>query len=466
VFQYQTIAELAAAAGVAPQPAAEQAVVTGPVPCTPIQSWFFLQEPPQPHHWNQSLLLDVTQPLDPALVEQVVAQLLRHHDALRMRFNRGAAGWEQVNAPDDSGLPITWLNLPPLPPAAQDQAIATIADSLQASLNISQGPLLRVAFFDLGSDRPGRLLLIIHHLVVDGVSWRILLEDFQTLYRQLSSGEPARLPPKTTSFKQWAEQITRYAQTDAALRELDYWLAAAQPSQLPSADAASGENTAATARTYSLTLSAAATDILLRTLPQLYQTSINAVLLLALARAFAAWTGQRTLLIELEGHGREEILPSLDLSRTVGWFTSTFPVLLDLGPSDDLRAELRAISQRLQGIPQRGIGYGILRYLRADRRIADQLRACPQPQVSFNYLGQSDQVASATGLFRLADGPTGQQHDLRSRRAHQIELVGLITNHQFRMVWIYSAQLHQAALIERLAHDYLATLERLIAAPP
>jgi amino acid adenylation domain-containing protein/non-ribosomal peptide synthase protein (TIGR01720 family) len=466
VFQYQTIAELAAAASVAPQPAAEQTVITGPVPLTPIQRWFFMQEPPQPHHWNQSLLLDVTQPLDPALVEQVVAHLLQHHDALRLRFNRSAAGWEQVNAADDSGVPLTWLNLPPLPPAAQDQAIATIADSLQASLNISQGPLLRVAFFDLGPDRPGRLLLIIHHLAVDGVSWRILLEDFQTLYRQLSSGAAAHLPPKTTSFKHWAEQLTRYAQTDAALRELDYWRAAAQPCDLPSADPADAENMAATARTHTVTMSAAATDLLLRTLPQLYQTSINAVLLLALARAFAAWTGQRTLLIELEGHGREEILPGLDLSRTVGWFTATFPVTLDLGPSDALRDELRAISQCLQGIPQRGIGYGILRYLHDDRRIAAQLRACPQPAVSFNYLGQSDQVAGAAALFRLADGPTGQQHDLRSKRAHQIELVGLITNHQFRMVWIYSAQLHQPALIERLAHDYLATLERLIAAHP
>lgn len=186
---------------------------------------------------------------------------------------------------------------------------------------------MRVALFNLGAEQPGRLLLIIHHLAVDGVSWRILLSDLQTAYQQLERGEAIHLPPKTTSFKQWAERLRQYAHSAALQQDLEYWIAEPrlQIAPLP-VDFPRGSNTMAQARTVSVSLSVEETQALLQEVPAVYQTQINDVLLTALVKAFEHWTGQRSLLIELEGHGREEIFNDVNLSRAVGWFTALFPV--------------------------------------------------------------------------------------------------------------------------------------------
>jgi amino acid adenylation domain-containing protein len=202
LFQHQTIAELAEVAGTGQANQAEQGLVTGKVLLTPIQRWFFEQDLPQPHHWNQAMLLEVRQPVDVVVLQQVVQQLLIHHDALRLRFVRQPDGWQQVNAlPDETLAVVKRVDLTALPKAEQSGAIEAAATELQASLNLESGSLVRVALFDLGPNQHQRLLLAIHHLVVDGVSWRILLEDLHIVYQQLSRGEAIALPAKTISFQ-------------------------------------------------------------------------------------------------------------------------------------------------------------------------------------------------------------------------------------------------------------------------
>ncbi|MFL6257438.1 MAG: type I polyketide synthase, partial [Pyrinomonadaceae bacterium] len=273
VFERPTIAELAASADLsaathAPATAATEdarATVTGPVPLTPIQSWFFEEEFAEPHYFNQSVLLEVRETLDPALVERSVRALLVHHDALRLRFTRGATGWRQFNAGADNvdDTPFTQLDFSELPPGAHERLIEDASRRLQASLNLSSGPLLRVALYQLGAGRAARLLLSIHHLAVDAVSWRILLEDLQTAYNQLSRGEPVRLPAKSTSFKRWAERLTEHAWSEEMRREADYWCDSRWelPAPVP-LDVPEGVNSEASADTLSVSLDEEETSLL------------------------------------------------------------------------------------------------------------------------------------------------------------------------------------------------------------
>lgn len=464
IFQHQTIAELAAVATTTETRKAEQGLVTGSLPLTPIQHWFFAQNLPEPHHFNQAFLLEVAPTLNPDLLQQALQQLLLHHDALRLRFHQTEACWQQFNALPDETVPFSLIDLSTLQEFAHSQTIESTSDQLQASLNLNSGPLLRVALFHLGTQKPSRLLLVIHHLAVDGVSWRILLEDLQTVYQQLESGKPIQLPAKTTSFKHWAEKLTEYAQSPAATKELTYWSNISTPkiTHLP-VDYKGGANTKASARSVKVSLNIEETRALLQEIHKAYRTQINDILLTALVQVLATWSGSNSILIDLEGHGREEILPDVDLSRTVGWFTTIFPVLLKLEATENLGDILKSIKEQLRAIPNRGIGYGLLRYLSGDAEITSQLSSLPQAEVSFNYLGQFDWGMQSDSFIKLASESFGSEHSQLGHRSHLLEINGLVVENQLQLEWTYSENFHSSATIESLAQDFAASLRMLIA---
>ncbi|HEY2464990.1 MAG TPA: condensation domain-containing protein, partial [Steroidobacteraceae bacterium] len=364
IFEQQTIAGLTRIAGTAPAVEAEQGIVSGEVPLTPIQRWFFEQDLADPHHFNQALMLECRERLAAEPLREALCHLVRHHDALRLRFVREETGWRQFEGEYDSDVSFETINLSKLDPVGQDTALAQATECLQASLDLQAGPLLRAALFEFGPARSQQLLLIIHHLAVDAVSWQVLLEDLDRGYDQLRRGAPVRLPAKTTSFKRWAERLCDFAQSAAMANETAYW--GDQPwtnaRRFP-VDHLGGRNDVASAATVTASLSVAETQALLDEVPRAYHTQIQEVLLTALLQAFAGWTGRSALLIALEGHGREELFDQADLSRTVGWFTSLFPVLLDLGTSTDCGNALKTVKEQLRAVPRRGIGYGVLRYL-------------------------------------------------------------------------------------------------------
>jgi non-ribosomal peptide synthase protein (TIGR01720 family) len=396
----------------------------------------------------------------------VVQQLLIHHDALRLRFVFSESGWQQVNALPDEVVPFTRVDLSALPEAEQRPALEAAAAELQASLNLESGSLVRVALFDLGTNQPNRLLLVIHHLAVDGVSWRILLEDLHGAYQQLCHGEVMKLPPKTTSFQGWAQKLSEYVQSAVLEKELDYWLASSRLGVAPlpvDYPAGKNANTVTSACNVSVSLSAEETRALLQDVPQAYNTQINDALLTALVQTFAQWTGTGGLLVDLEGHGREEILEGVDLSRTVGWFTTVFPVLLDLTEASHPGEALKSVKEQLRRIPNRGISYGLLRYLKEDTAIAEKLRALPQTEVSFNYLGQFDRVLSPDGMFGLAKESSGSAYSLLGRRSYLLEIDGFVAGGQLQFDWTYSSNLHQRATVERLAEGFMASVRSLIA---
>ncbi|HEX2271266.1 MAG TPA: amino acid adenylation domain-containing protein, partial [Pyrinomonadaceae bacterium] len=421
LFQHQTIARLALVAKSSATFQAEQGLVTGPVPLTPIQHWFFEQELSEPHYFNQALLLEVRQVVDPALLAEAVRHLVLHHDALRLRFEQSASGWQQSHASAEEQISFTTHDLSALPETEQTAALEATAAEAQTSLNLTAGPVLRAIYFDLGEGKPARLLMVCHHLVVDGVSWRILLADLQQAYRSLAAGETVQLPPKSSSFQQWSNALTEYASSEELAQQIDYWLKAErqQVKSLPR-DYEDGENLVSSTQTVVVSLDRQQTEALLQEVPGVYHTKINEVLLSALGLALKQWSGQSVVLVDLEGHGREQISESVDVSRTVGWFTSIYPVLLEVqGSREQIGEVLKHIKEQVRVIPAQGIGYGILRYLRGEN---SQLQTLPTAEVVFNYLGQTDGVLGDTGVFGIARESAGSQCSQKGMRQHVLDI--------------------------------------------
>nr|QEO73861.1 condensation domain-containing protein [uncultured bacterium] len=463
LFQHQTIATLLEAIGSGAVVDADQGLVTGPVRLTPPQEWFFEQELSEPEHFNQSLLLEVFEVVDAALLEKAAQQVLLHHDALRLRFERSESGWQQYHAAAEEPVSFTRFDLSTVPEIEQSAAIEAEAAAVQASLNLSDGPLLRFVYFDLGEGQPARLLLVGHHLLVDGMSWRIIVQDLQQAYTSLAAGEEVQLSLKSTSYKQWAEEVAAYAESDEAGEQEAYWLQAEREPvrQLPR-DYEVRENLVSSTGTVAMSLSQAETEALLQEVPAAYYTQINEVLLSALAVALKQWTGHRPLLIDVEGHGRDPISERVDVSRTVGWFTTIYPVLLDVPRSDTEPGEvLKQVKEQMRRIPEQGLGYGLLRHQGAES-VQQRMREMPQAEVLFNYSGQFDQTLRESGMFGMAREDRGPDRSGKNQRQHLLEISGGVVDGQLQLTWVYSQQVHKRETVERVAADFIAALRQLI----
>ncbi len=459
LFSNQTIAELATVVGTSVKIQAEQGLVVGEVPLTPIQHWFFDQEQTEPHHFNQSVVLSVPADMNSEFLEKAIQYLTLHHDAMRLRFERTDSSWEQINADITEPVALQVVDLSAKSPDEQQDDLEAIGSELQVSLNLAMGSLLRAALFQMGSDRPARLLLIIHHLAVDGVSWRILLEDLLVAYQQVSRGEAIQLPPKTTSFKEWSIRLTEYAQTDTISSEKEYWLSQSGQELTPlpvDYPFNSESNKVVHTSNVSVSLNAEETHALLQEVPSAYNTQINDVLLTALHQSFARWTGKCSLRLDLEGHGREELFEDIDVSRTVGWFTSLFPVRLEAEDKHPGQA-IKSIKEQLRRLPNRGIGYGILRYLSPS---AAQIQTMSPAQVRFNYLGQVAQQESQ--VWQLMQESVGSESSRLGYRSHLLDVSGLVVDGRLQIDWSYSSKIHQLATIERLAGWFMEALRDLI----
>ncbi len=462
LFAYPTIAQLAAVAQqTKPTVTAQQSAVTGPLPLTPMQRQFLAQNLQNPHHKSQGRLLEVHEPLDTSYLVTAIEQLLIHHDALRLRLTWKNSTWHQTMLAPNGDVPFSQIDISTLSDAAQRSVIQSKVSELQASLNLSTGPLMSMAHFKTAPQKPDYLLVIIHHLSVDDISWQILLEDFERLVQQLSRGETPQLPAKTTSYKQWALRLTDYTKTNGLKQELSFWLTA--PEQHPPAfpvDFPLGPNdgTATSTRTITVSLTVESTRTLLDDVPKAYQTHPTEVLLTALAHTFNQWAGTSTMLINLEGDGRKTMLKNIDLSRTVGCFTTNYPVFLSLGGLSNPDERLKSVKEQLRRVPHNGIGYGLLRYLSQSPDTVNKLQTRPPAQLSFKYRGQFDQVLPSASLFKRSDKIYWPDH-----RKHLLEIEASLINGQLQLHWLYNPNVHRRATIERLAHDFMAVLETLMA---
>ncbi|MFA1551824.1 condensation domain-containing protein, partial [Actinomadura chokoriensis] len=478
VFQHQTVEELAATA----QPVGEGERVEaeppgagiGRVPATPIMRWFQDLSGPV-DGYSQRMLLQVPPGLGVGDLTRALQTVLDHHDMLRLRVDGDEFEVAEPGTVDAAPL-VRRVDVAGLDTAALRAVLAEEAEAARGGLDPSAGTMARLVWFDAGPAASGRLLLTLHHLVVDGVSWRILLPDLVTAWAG------GALDPVPTSFRRWAQRLAAEASDPARTAELPLWddvLATPDP-VLGARPLDPAADTFGTARHLTLDLPADVTGPLLTDVPAAFHGRVNDVLLTALALAVAEWRRERgtsdetAVLIDLEGHGREEIVPGVDLSRTVGWFTSIYPVRLDAGWVDpaDVReggqavgTALKRVKEQLREIPDNGIGYGLLR--RLNPATGAGLAACPQ--IAFNYLGratapeatdwgpadQADGEALGTGQ----DGALGLVHAVEVN-AHTRDLPG---GPELSATWTWAGGLFDAAAIEDLAGRWFAALRGLVA---
>jgi amino acid adenylation domain-containing protein/non-ribosomal peptide synthase protein (TIGR01720 family) len=462
MFQQQTIAGLAAVAATAPQEDLARGAVAGPVALSPIQSWFFERELPAAHHYNQSVMLELLLPFPVALWERALAWVVEHHDALRLRYERRPEGWLQTVLPPEKVAPeVVRIDLSMLSAGDRGRALEAAAGQVQAGFDLAAGPLLRLTLFDLAAGGPQRVLIAAHHLIIDGVSWEILLEDLESACLALSSGARPAQPYRTTPFKTWVERSAAHA---ARLEpELTHWLALARmaPPALPQ-DCAAGPDDEARARTVLVELGAEETRILLQERLAELRCRIDEALLTALLWAFSRWTGVAMLLVDVEGHGREDIGEELDLTRTIGWFTTLSPVLLDAEGAGSPLEVLRAVKQQLRAMPGRGLGYGLLRYLHADPEVRELLRRLPRAEVSFNYLGQVGVSVAQSRLWGGAAESRGAERSPLQPRAYRLSIDGAVVAGELRLGWTYSESLYERSTIEALGRAFTGALRELI----
>ncbi|MGH3380060.1 MAG: condensation domain-containing protein, partial [Actinoallomurus sp.] len=456
-FQHQTVAAIAANARSTSPILADQAKLVGEVPLTPIQHWFFDLDLPDPAHFNQAELLE-TDGLDGTVLRTALLALVDHHDALRLRIEKDGDRWRQSVDADAGPSVLTCHDLSALDEDELWPRMARIADEAQRGMDLAGGPVIRAALVELGPRHGQRLLIVIHHLAVDGVSWRILLEDLGTAYRQAAEGRQPLLPAKTTSVRTWADKLGRYARSAGALGELDYW--ASQGSSRPLPRDHDGPNTLRSSAEVTVALSERETASLLQDVPRAFHTQINDALLAAVGASVHAWTGDDAVGISLEGHGREDLFADVDTSRTVGWFTSVFPINLHGLAQTDPVILLKDVSEQLRGIPRRGIGYGILRYL-GDAPTRQALAHRP-PEINFNYLGQFTPDVTGLGRYAGPHEPRGRWIGPDGMRRHPLDILAAVEHGRLSIEISYSTAIHDVTTVERVAENLVHHLRTLI----
>ena len=484
VFQHQTVAALASSARVVAAQTAVLDIATGAMEPTPIMHW--LRQCGGPiGRFHQAMLLRVPAGMWQADLIGALQAVLDHHDALRLRLDVSVEGeWSVEIAPAGAiaaGECLRRIEISGLSDGGVRTCIGAAADAVAARLSPAHGRLLQAVWFDAGNAAEGRLLLSIHHLVVDGVSWRILIPDLATCWQALAAGRSPALLPRGTSYRRWGQRLAEEARAAGRVAELSQWRGMLSERSLGLVDGSldAGRDIAGTARHVTLELSAAVTGALLTTVAGAFHGGINDVLLSALVVAVADWgrrhgrAGGPAMLVDLEGHGREEIFADVDLSRTVGWFTSLYPVRLDPGAIDleealaggaALGRAVKNIKEQLRALKDHGLGYGLLRYL--NPQTASQLAGYAGPQLSFNYLGRfAAGVQEDWGIAAEAEA-LGGGVDAGMPLTHALAVNALTLDGaegaRLRATWSWAPALLDEAAVSDLARGWFAALEALV----
>ncbi|MFJ2183120.1 amino acid adenylation domain-containing protein [Streptomyces anulatus] len=494
VFEHKTVARLAAAARVGGEKSTavrDDSDGSGSVPLLPIIHWMRERGGPV-QRFNQTMMVVAPADLGVQRLETALQAVLDHHDALRMRLRRtGGLIWNLDIPPRGELRASDCIRRVDIAGLDKEAAGARIGEHVQAAwdrLDPETGAMVQAVWFDAGPTAPGRLLLAVHHLVVDGVSWRILLPDLAQAWTEAAAGRTPELAPVGTSLRTWAQRLTEAAQDAERVGELETWLDVLGDSDplLTREPLDPKRDITATARTISLVLPTELTAPLLTTVPAAFHARVNDVLLTAFGAAMARWRqtherGDHTgVLIDLEGHGREEIVDDVDLHRTVGWLTSLFPVRVDPGPLDwnefreggpSAGRALKEVKEQLRRLPENGIGYGLLRYLNPQTSV--MLASLPKPQIGFNYLGRfaiaEDQADAAPEVWSPApeSGGLGGGGDAEVPLSHSIDLNAQTQDRaegpRLIAVWSWAEALFTEEEVRELAETWFEALRALVA---
>ncbi len=432
LFTAQTIAGLALLVGQQKNNLILERYTTGVVPLVPIQQWFFDMCHSYASYWNQAVLLRIEESLDEKLLAQAFNAVFAAHPSLYLHYQIAINGQVTQSYSPISSVAIEKVELTQMGEDEQQRELNQLLNQAQNSLDIENGALFKILWVHGFIDQSSRLLIVIHHLAVDGVSWRILLEDLELAYRQCKQNQTPMIQAEITTYKDWSLALQREAERLLASDEKDFWFNQVRAPRLP-IDGTGGENTFEEAKTLSISFSEAETSALLTEVHRAYHTQINDILLVALLLALNQWTKQTSFTIHLEGHGREEIEQGIDTHRTIGWFTSLFPVTLTLDTKeveseDAFKGVIISVKEQLRAIPNKGLGYGILKYLaKLNEKTSYLFNTEAIADINFNYLGQFDDTSDETKqrpLFKFASESAGQMVHGQNRRSALLDISG------------------------------------------
>lgn len=452
LFQYATLSALAASVSDLDADLSERGPVTGAEPLGPAQQWFFEQDYAERNHWNQALLLRPTRRLEAEAVQTAMDELHAAHDALRSRFEQGPGGWKQIVADMEPAPRLRTVSC-----SAEEfaEVLSTETNALQRSFDLCHGPVWGAVLINLANGEQ-RLAIAAHHLVIDGVSWRILLDDLGRRLTSSGSGDEPTAHLRSSAFGDWVRTL---ADTDILDSEVEYWtsISSGESTSIP-VDRVEGSNLAGDTELVELLIDPDITNRLLQEVPAHFPVKADEVMLAALFAAVRQWAGHDSLRIVLESHGRPDLFETIDLTRTVGWFTGLYPVLLEADPEADAHATLLAVKESLRRVPNDGIGYGVLKYLRQKSlpRLEDIA------QIRFNYLGQTDQLFSGDAAFTRAAEAAGDARGAGNARGVLIDVNGIVTGGKLRVRWAYSAKQYDRQTIQTLSDGFRQHLAAFI----
>ena len=436
----------------------EQSLVLGDVKLTPIQHWFFDENKYVRNHFNHSVMLYKDDGFNEALLRDVLNKLIEHHDALRINYKlkKGTIiGFN--NGISEESLSFNIIDLRGT--QNKEEILDKEINKVQQSINIDNGPLIKFHLFKLNEG--DKLLIVIHHLVIDGVSWRILLKDLEIGYKQVENKEDIIFDNKTVSFKEWAEHLNKYSENNMLYKEANYWntLLSSDVKKLPKSGQAPSD-TIKDGNTITVALDEINTKRLLEKCNRAFNTEINDILLTALGITLSKWLNNNKIAVNLEGHGRERLGKEIDISRTIGWFTSSYPIILDIDQNYKISNNMKKVKEYLRSIPNKGIGYGILKYITSSKnKVLENLEF--SPEVSFNYMGQFDNDIK-NDVFKMDKFQLESSLSQDSKRHYAIDIVGITMDKRCSFMFNYNKYEFTQEIIDKIANDYLAILSEII----
>ncbi len=422
----------------------------------PIQRWFLTHHLHEPQHWNISRLVEINDKLEAHILQKALCFLEENHTALRLRFTQTMNEWQAHIADPSTALPFEYVDLSAKWAKSQRNHIEDTAAQLQTSLDLSNGPLWRVVYFDLGAAPTDRLLVIFHHLIGDEISLQIFLRDLHAVYQQIKAGESPALPHSPTSYAQWVKALQDERENFDVVGELQYWHNQTGAGALP-IDRPEGENTYGTTDRAFVSLNVKETVTLLATLNENPALDLNEIVLTALATAVTQWAGETAVLIEIEDSARKHPTTDLDLSNSLGWFTYQFPILLAIGRAANSEAALDAVRAKLQEASAHALSYGLLRY-DSDEIIRQKLAELPQPQIHYQFLA----LTTENPAWPIASEALGVECHPHNERRVKISVAGLINLGMLEFQWSYARAQFEQKNIGTLVNSFIEELRALI----
>ncbi|OJG55910.1 amino acid adenylation domain-containing protein [Enterococcus haemoperoxidus] len=438
--------------------ALDQREVTGEVLFTPIQKKFFEEQLVEPNHFNQSIMLEfATEQLNKAKITEALKAIMSHHDMLRAVYS----GRQSIKAVDtvasftvdhytfkQESQTIDWFDQT----TEIYQSIQKLSNTAQANLSLSNGEVFKAVIYQF-EDR-SFLLLIAHHLVVDTISWKIILEDLETAYKNLMTNQPIKLPLKTMSYQKWSQALTDYSKSEELAEELSFWQETATIVEQSQIQDQSSTEKNKRSMILSAQLGVEKTIELLTQKNRFNHFYVNEILITALTRAIANVTENKAVSLLMEGHGREQLTEEIEIDRTVGWFTITYPVAFSL-ENASLEADILEVNRSLKAIPKNGIGYGLAKTLLPE--ISKH-----EPMVTFNYSGEFNESQQAEQLFTMSPAPQGNEVSPNNQFGTPIAVNLVIVDKNLNSNIVYNNRFFSEEFIKQVSDRFLAEINQIV----